>query len=116
MSYQGSPTHHEELAHLDSLIETFKNSLPLVDRPGTLPPFIQERRVLTQMLVHAATIRLHLPLTQTHSDSRFKTIQAAQAIALLTMNTTTTASSGVHVDPVLGVSAEAMPSPIPYPR
>jgi len=65
------------------------------------------------MLVHAATIRLHLPLTPTHSDSRFKSIQAAQAIAFLTMTMTAEASSGIHADPVLGVSAGH--PPIQYP-
>ncbi|KAF5369632.1 hypothetical protein D9615_010228 [Tricholomella constricta] len=87
--------------HLDSLIDTFQNSLPLVDRIEAIHSS-RDRNVLTQMLSHAAMIRLHHPFAQQLAHSYQKTLYAAQAIASLTPHVASDPQH-LHIDPIIGV-------------
>ncbi|KAF8068580.1 hypothetical protein FPV67DRAFT_1488866 [Lyophyllum atratum] len=88
------------VSHLDSLIDAFRTSLPLVDSVDA--PNRMTKRFVTQMLLHAATIRLHLPFVQELDNSYRKSTYAAQAIANLTSNVGLDPHRP-HVDPIVGV-------------
>ncbi|KAF5381717.1 hypothetical protein D9615_005579 [Tricholomella constricta] len=87
--------------HLDTLIDQFKTHFPMVDQMD-VKSSETETLLVMQMMTHAATIKLHLPLSDNgDSHSRQKALHAAQSIAVLTHNVTPT--SAIRIDPIVGV-------------
>ncbi|KAF9465467.1 hypothetical protein BDZ94DRAFT_1189325 [Collybia nuda] len=90
----------EALIQLDSLIDQFKSNFPLLDRLNSRAPG-RETLLITQMMAHVATIKLHQPFSDGHKHSRDKSLFSAQSIAGLTRDMMPTRA--LQIDPILGV-------------
>ncbi|KAG6917196.1 hypothetical protein DXG01_003539 [Tephrocybe rancida] len=85
-------------AHLDSLINVVQSSFPPID--GSNQP--RSTRVVTQMLLYAAIIKLHRPFSHENKSSYRKLILAAQSIAHLTRSIPSN-PQGCQINPIIGV-------------
>ncbi|KAG5352153.1 hypothetical protein C0989_003518 [Termitomyces sp. Mn162] len=99
---EASDQRPSEISRLEAVIDQFQSQFPMVDRMDVTPSET-DTLLMTQMMIHAATIKLHLPLLQKgETRSRQKTLAAAQAIAVLTHSIQP--MSSIRVDPIVGVS------------
>ncbi|KAG5726844.1 hypothetical protein E4T56_gene1093 [Termitomyces sp. T112] len=98
---EASDQRPSEISRLEAVIDQFQSQFPMVDRMDVTPSET-DTLLMTQMMIHAATIKLHLPLLQKgETRSRQKTLAAAQAIAVLTHSIQP--MSSIRVDPIVGV-------------
>ncbi|RDB15988.1 hypothetical protein Hypma_003531 [Hypsizygus marmoreus] len=92
----------DSFVRLDFLINTFASSLPLVDRLFTSSSK-RDIQVVTQLLVQAAIIKLHMPFVGEFQESRQKVVFAARVVAHITMSFITTDTARLYVDPIIGI-------------
>ncbi|KAG6865264.1 hypothetical protein C0991_004003 [Blastosporella zonata] len=90
-----------EFSRIETMIEQFKSQLLLVDHME-VKPSETDTLIMIQLMTHAATIKLHFPFVERNPRSREKSLEAAQAIAVLTHNLRS--SSSIRIDPIVGVS------------
>ncbi|KAG5638521.1 hypothetical protein H0H81_012159 [Sphagnurus paluster] len=87
---------------LDTLIDVFKSHFPLLEGMN-VGSSEAETLLVVRMMTHAATIKLHLSLSDKGNEhSRQKVLVSAQSIAVLTHNSIPT--SVLKTDPIIGVS------------
>ncbi|KAG6848224.1 hypothetical protein H0H93_002163 [Arthromyces matolae] len=90
-----------EFERLEALIEQMKGHFPLLDETG-LTSSEEETLLITKMMVHAATIKLHLPsVVRNGTLSLQQALSAATKIVILTRDFQP--SHSIHVDPIVGV-------------
>lgn len=102
-SEPGPSQQSDAFIRLDTLIDQFRSNFPLVDYLDSRPSS-KETLLVTQMMAHVATIKLHQPLSDGNKQSRHKSLFSAQSIATLTRDLTLAGSH--QLNPIVGVSRD----------
>lgn len=95
------------LRELDSAVETFKASLPSLDRAGALPGEQAHSLLLIHCLCHCATIQLHRAFVARSSTSMTRCLASANTVVRVAQELTRHAAV---VSPVVGVRAFRRPA------